>query len=121
MRENPMRHIFGAVALMVILASGLAAAPASVTVGSPKDPAALAGAVADAYKNGARKIVIAPGVYVLPSNGHSALELHGWKDVAISAIGVTLIITDLTWEHNVFDLCDCVNVRFRDRSCRRTK
>lgn len=105
-----MRHIFGVIALIAILASSLAAAPKSVTVGDPKTPGMLAVTVADAYKNGARNIVIAPGVYVLPSTGHSALELHGWRDAAISASGVTLIITDLTWEHNVFDLRDCVNV-----------
>ncbi len=105
-----MRHIVGAIALIVILASNLAAAPKSTTVGDPKNPAGLAGAVADAYNNGARKIVIAPGVYVLPSTGHSALELHGWKNAIVSAAGVTLIITDLTWEHNVFDLRDCTNV-----------
>ena len=105
-----MRHILGAIALIFTLASSLAAAPKSVTVGNPKDPGALAGAVADAYKNGARSIVIKPGIYVLPSTGHSALEMHGWHDAAISASGVTLIITDLTWDHNVFDLRDCVNV-----------
>jgi len=105
-----MRHVSGAIALIIILASSLAAAPGSVTVGSPKNPGALAGALVDAYKDGASAITITPGVYVLPSTGHSALELHGWHDVILRAYGVTLIITDLTWDHNVFDLRDCVNV-----------
>ena len=80
------------------------------TVGDPKNPGALAGEVADAYKDGTSAITITPGVYVLPSTGHSALEMHGWHDVVLRAYGVTLIITDLAWDHNVFDLRDCVNV-----------
>ncbi len=85
------------------------AAPA-VTVGNPKDPGALAQAVQDAYKGGARHIVIKPGLYTLPDVGHTALALDGWKDAVLSAYGVTLIITDLKSGHNVFDLSHCTNV-----------
>ena len=79
-------------------------------MGDPHDPGALAQAVQDAYKSGARHIVIRPGVYMLPDVGHTALVLDGWKDTVLSAYGVTLIITDLKWGHDVFDLNHCTNV-----------
>ena len=82
----------------------------TVTVGNPKKPGALAQAVQDAYTSGARRIVIEPGVYTLPDVGHTAFALDGWKDATLSAYGVTLIITDLKWNHNVFDLSHCANV-----------
>jgi len=89
--------------------SPVRAAPA-VTVGDAKNPGALAQAVQDAYQSGARRIVIRPGVYTLPDVGHAAFALDGWKDAVLSAYGVTLIITDLKWNHNVFDLHRCTNV-----------
>ena len=97
-------------ALAAALLTGYAPAPAAVTVGDPKDPGALAQAVQDAYKGGARRIVIKPGVYSLPDVGHTAFTLDGWKDAVLSAYGVTLIITDLKWNHNVFDISHCTNV-----------
>ena len=87
-----------------------AAAPAPVTVGDPKDPGALAQAVQDAYKSGARRIVIRPGIYTLPDVGHTAFALDGWKDAVLSAYGVTLIITDVKQGHDVFTLDHCTNV-----------
>jgi len=86
------------------------AAVATVAVGDPKNPGALAQAVQDAYQSGARRIVIRPGVYTLPDVGHTAFALDGWKDATLSAYGVTLIITDLKWGHNVFDLHLCTRV-----------
>ena len=80
------------------------AAPATVTVGDPRDPGALAQAVSDAYKGGARRIVIKPGVYTLPDVGHTAFALDGWRDAVLSAYGVTLIVTDLKQGHNVSEL-----------------
>jgi len=90
-----------------------AAAPAAVTVGDPRDPGALAQAVQDAYKGGARGIVIRPGVYTLPDAGHTALALEGWHNAVLSAYGVTLITTDLKWMHDVFDLRHCTAVTLR--------
>ena len=82
----------------------------TVTVGDPKAPEKLAAALQDAYQNGARHIVIKPGVYLLPNVGHSAFELDDWQDAAISAYGTTLILTDLAWGHNAFELSRCSRV-----------
>lgn len=82
----------------------------AATVGDPKNPGALAQAVQDAYKGGARRIVITPGVYTLPDVGHTAFALDGWKNAVLSAYGVTLIVTDLKQGHDVFDLRRCANV-----------
>lgn len=101
--------------LRLILAAALcpaalsAAAPAAV-VGDPHDPGGLAQAVQDAYKGGARRIVIKPGVYTLPDVGHTAFALGGWRNAVLSAYGVTLIIRDLKWTHDVFDLNHCSRV-----------
>lgn len=83
---------------------------ASVTVGDPAHPEALAAAVQAAYSGGARRIVIRPGVYVLPNVGHTALTLKGWNSAVLSAYGVTLILTDLAWMHDGIDLIDCTQV-----------
>ena len=99
-----------ALAAALLAASAPAPATPAVTVGNPQDPGALAQAVSDAYKGGARRIVIKPGVYMLPDVGHSAFALDGWKDAVLSAYSVTLIITDLKWGHNVFDLSHCTHV-----------
>ena len=82
----------------------------SVTVGDVKNPDALPQAVQDAYKAGARRIVIRPGVYFLPKTGGSVFRLDGWKDAVVSAYGATLILTDLSWNHNLFDLHACTHV-----------
>ena len=78
--------------------------------GDPTNPAALAPAVQDAYKGGARHIVIKPGTYLLPNVGHTAFALDGWRNATISAYGVTLIVTDLAWMHDVVDLNKCTSV-----------
>jgi hypothetical protein len=87
-----------------------AAQAAAVTVGDPHDPGALAQALQDAYTGGARHIVIRPGIYLMPDVGHTAITLQGWQDATISAYGVTLILTDLAWAHDGFDLNDCTDV-----------
>lgn len=109
------RTALAALALVVLAAAPAAAAvtpraPATVTVGSPAQPGALAKAVQDAYAAGARRIVIRPGTYFLPDVGHSAFRLDGWKDATVSAYGVTLILTDLAWTHDGFDLEHCTRV-----------
>jgi hypothetical protein len=95
----------------------LAAAPTpqpvillTVTVGNPKQPDALPLMLQDAYKNVARKIVIRPVTYFLPNLDHTVFSLDGWTDTTISAYGVTLILTDLHWTHNAFDLNHCTRV-----------
>ena len=99
-----------AVVVALLAGSPPVGATPTVTVGNPKNPGALAQAVQDAYKSGARRIVINPGVYTLPDVGHTAFALDGWTNAVLSAYGVTLIITDLKWNHNVFDLHRCTNV-----------
>jgi lysophospholipase L1-like esterase len=96
--------------LLWTLLPGAPPHPASMTVGDPAHPEALAQSVQDAYSSGARQIVIHPGVYVLPNAGHTALTLDGWKDAVLSAYGVTLILTDLTWTHEGIDLKSCTHV-----------
>jgi hypothetical protein len=91
-------------------AAGKAAPGRTATVGDPHSPGALARAVQDAYAGGARCIVIRPGTYFLPKVGHAALTLDGWKDATLSAYGVTLILTDLAWTHDCFDLNKCTDV-----------
>ena len=92
------------------LPTAAAPTPLTVTIGDPKNPSALAPALQAAYQNGARHIVIKPGLYLLPTVGHSTFVLDGWKDTAIRAYGVTLILTDLAWNHNLFDLHNCAHV-----------
>jgi hypothetical protein len=87
-----------------------APAAASVTVGDPAHPEGLAQALQDAYTGGAHRIVIRPGVYLMPNVGHTAITLQGWQNTTISAYGVTLILTDLTWPHDGFNLNGCTNV-----------
>ena len=85
-------------------------AAATVTVGNPNDPGTLAPAIQAAYNSGARRIVIRPGTYLLPNVGHTAITLDGWKDATVSAYHVTLILTDLAWGHDGFDINHCSHV-----------
>lgn len=103
---------FAFIAWLILVASHTAAMASCtvVTVGDPHDPGALAPAVQAAYTQGARKIIILPGVYVLPNVGHTVISLNGWKDTTLSAYGVTLILTDLTWTHDGIDLTHCTHV-----------
>ena len=109
-RLMPLLALAALLAASAPTISAPAPAVPAVIVGDPKDPGALAQAVSDAYQRGARRIVIKPGVYMLPDGGHTALALDGWKDAVLSAYGVTLIITDLKWGHNVFDINHCAHV-----------
>ncbi len=97
-------------ALFLSMGITVSAAPVTQTVGDPNNPGALSQAVQDAYKSGARHIVIKPGVYVIPNTGHSALTLEDWQDAVLSAYGVTIIVSDLAWNHNVIDMLRCTNV-----------
>lgn len=105
-----IRAGFTLAAALIMGAGAVHAAPASVTVGNPKDPGALAPAIQVAYQNGARHIVIRPGTYLLPNVGHTAISLDNWQDATLSAYHVTLILTDLAWMHDAFDLNNCKNV-----------
>ena len=79
-----------------------------VTVGSPADAAQLPAALQAAYSSGARDITIAPGTYVIPATGQSAIALVSWKDVHIQAKGAILVFEDLA--HRPFSLQRCENV-----------
>ena len=85
-------------------------AATSATVGDPKNPGALAQAVQEAYAGGAQRIVIRPGVYVLPQTDHASFVLDGWKDAVISAYRVTLISSENKWNRDLFDIRHCANV-----------
>ena len=87
-----------------------APAPPTVTLGDPKNPGALAPALQAAYQKGVRRFIIKPGLYLLPNVGHSAFALDGWQDATIGAYGVTLLLTDLAWNHNGFDFHNCRHV-----------
>ena len=109
-----MRHFFSAALLafcFVGLPHGVKAAPgASVSIGDPAYPDALPQALQEAYNRGARKIIIKPGTYFLPNLGHTVFPLEDWTNTVISAYGVTLIMTDLTWTHDAFDFNHCTRV-----------
>lgn len=110
--SQPSSASLHAVALLSILASGLAAGAARATtyVGDPGNPAALPQAVQDAYSSGERNIVINPGTYNLPSYKGSAFYLGYWSDATISAYNVTIIASDQTWGDWLFAFDHCNNV-----------
>ena len=85
-------------------------AAATMAVGDPKDPGALAQAIQDAYMGGARHIVIRPGTYLMPKTGHTAITLDGWQDATLSAYHVTIILTDMAWGHDAIDIHHCTNL-----------
>ena len=105
-----LRDLVCLLGALMMLINPMAAQAAAVTVGDPHNPGALAQAVQDAYTGGARHITIRPGTYFLPNVGHTAFTLDGWKGATLSAYGVTLIITDVTFGHSVFSLNDCQKV-----------
>lgn len=107
----PAAFLLGLTSVLGMLPLG--AAPAvthTLVIGNPQQPDALPQALQDAYKSGARKIIIRPGTYFLPSLGHTVFALNGWADAVIRAYGVTLIMTDLTWTHDAFDFNHCTRV-----------
>ena len=93
----------------------LSVKPASgkVEVGNPKTPETLPREIENAYENGARLIVIRPGVYLLPKLEHTVFMLQGWRDATLSAYGVTLILQDPEAGHDLFDLQGCANVTLK--------
>jgi lysophospholipase L1-like esterase len=100
-----------ACALLALAGASFAGAEElTTTVGATSNPGALPQAVSDAYRAGARHIVIRPGVYVLPTAGHASFTLDGWKDVTISAYRVTLISSENKRPGDVFDIRHCENV-----------
>ncbi len=87
-----------------------ASAAAPVTVGDPAHPEALNQSLQNAYNGGARRIVIRPGVYVLPKVGHPALTLDGWQEAVVTGYGVTLITADAVQPNTVLELSRCTHV-----------
>ena len=85
-------------------------AAGTAIVGDPAHPVSLAQDVQNAYNAGARKITIRPGTYALPNLGRSVFALDGWQNATISARGVTLVLSDLTWNHNLFEMRNCSGV-----------
>jgi len=111
------RACFFLAAALLLVGSVLAPAGAdagkSVTIGDPKDPASLPQEFQDAYASGARDITIRPGTYLLPSppaGGDGVLTMKAWSDATISAYRTTLILTDIRWNHNLWELDNCTNV-----------
>lgn len=95
---------------LLAMVSTAAATPSGhpVTIGNPAEAAQLPAALQAAYAGGAREIVIAPGTYLLPATGRSAIELVAWKDVRIQARGVTLVFEELA--RRPFSLQRCEGV-----------
>lgn len=84
-----------------------------VEVGNPKTPETLPREIENAYENGAKFILIRPGVYLLPKLEHTVFTLQGWTGVTLSAYGCTMILQDTEWGHDAFDLRDCTNVTLK--------
>ena len=66
--------------------------PYKVHVGDPHHPGALSAAVRKAYADGAKEIIINPGIYHLPATGQPTFHLKHWQNVLISAKKVELIM-----------------------------
>ncbi len=81
----------------------------AVHVGNPRDAAALGKQVQNAYQNGARMIIINPGIYHLPAIGQPTFDLNGWDNATISAYHVTLVMR-VKNAGNCFELAHCRNV-----------
>jgi hypothetical protein len=94
---------------VALAAVGKAAGP-SITIGDPAAAAGLPYALNAAYAGGARDITIAPGTYVLPATGRSAITLVGWKDVHIRARGVTLVFEDLAHRPVSLQRCEGITI-----------
>ncbi len=84
----------------------------AATIGNPLSPGALPQALRHAYAAGARRIVIRPGIYALPAINHNIFRLNGWKNAAIRAYGVTLIMhaTGAGQNQIMFNMNHCRNV-----------
>lgn len=94
---------------LIFLQTALGEPIGVANVGNPKNPEALAGEVAGAYRAGAHLIIINPGIYQLPATGHTTFELNQWQNVVIRAYGVTLIMA-VPNGGDCFDLSHCRNV-----------
>ncbi len=81
-----------------------------VTIGDPTHPEKLPEELQSAYQNGARNIVIRPGIYTIPPRNQSVFLLNGWKDVNIYAPGVTLISSETQGASRLFELNNCDGV-----------
>jgi hypothetical protein len=81
-------RILGALVVGVAAASLSAAEESSVkpvTVGNPAEAAQLSEALQAAYSGGARDITIAPGTYLIPATGRSAIALVKWMGCRLLA------------------------------------
>ena len=111
MKKQHCALVAGFFALGVAAASLSAAEESSVkpvTVGNPAEAAQLPEALQAAYSGGARDITIAPGTYLIPATGRSAIALIEWKNVRIAARGVSLYFEELA--HRPFSLQRCEGV-----------
>ncbi len=120
-----MRQILTAGLILPVIAmfaAMVAAAPQprSVEVGHPHHPAALAKEVQQAYRDGAKVIVIRPGTYQLPATGQSTFNLDHWNNVTIRADGVTLIMR-VRHAGNCFQLNHCNQVTIEGPTISQTR
>jgi len=99
-----------ALAFLFLTVIGAVPALATTNVGDPNNPGALPQAVLNAYNAGERNIVINPGTYIIPSGSQSTFNLVNWSNATISAYNVTIIASDQTWGHWLFNLDHCNNV-----------
>ena len=79
---------------------------------NPQTPASLRAGITAAAQAGAKRVVIPPGIYLLPaSDGPFNLEFTGLKDLEIEASGVTLLLPDPTKGGLRFTRCQNVTLR----------
>lgn len=99
------------------------AAAKEVIVGDQQHPEKLSQEIQDAYANEASKIIIRPGTYNLvdPVNEKNIFLLKDWKDITISAYGVTLILANVSDNHHAFHLENCNNVTIEGATVSQTK
>ena len=100
----------GALTLLLAVARAEESESRAVVIGNPGAAAELPAELQAAYAGGARDITIAPGTYVLPATGRSAIELVAWKDARIQARGVTLVFEELARRPFILQRCDGVTL-----------
>lgn len=80
---------------------------------NPRDPTSLQRGLSAAVKAGAARVVVPPGVYLLPDPGKSPwhLKISDARDLVIEAHGATFICSSRTARALVLEYCSRVSLR----------
>jgi hypothetical protein len=108
-----MKHMLMLIATPLLLGLMTLVSPAeelAITIGNPADAAKLPAELLAAYAGGSRDITIAPGTYVIPATGQSAVQLDFWKNARIQARGVTLVFEELARRPFCLQRCEGVTL-----------